>query len=128
MRAVILAAALSALAAPATADLRDEAEIRERLLIVGEAEALVKGCGPIRERRAVGIQYLWGIARMALARGYTRAEIEAYVEDDAEKERLRAIAQERVAAKGGTPGDEAALCRLAQAEIAAGSSVGRLLR
>ena len=128
MRPVVLAIALSTLAMPAAADLRDEADIRERLLIVGEAEALVRGCGAVRERRAVGIQYLWGIARMALAKGYTRAEIEAYVEDDAEKDRLRAIARERVAAKGGTPGDEAALCRLAQAEIAAGSPVGRLLR
>ena len=128
MRALMLAIALSVPAAPAFADLRDEADIRERILVVGEAEALVKGCGPVKERRAVGLQYLWATARMALAKGYSRAEIEAYVEDDAEKERLRAIARERVAAKGAVKGDEASHCRLARAEMASGSAVGQLLR
>ena len=128
MRIIVVAAVLSALAAPAFADLRSEADIRERILVVGEAEALVKGCDAVKERRAVGIQYLIATARMALAKGYSRAEIEAYVEDDAEKERLRAIARERVAAKGAVKGDEASHCRLARAEIASGSAVGRLLR
>ena len=128
MRTIALAAALCALTTPALADLSGEADIRERLLVVGEAEALVKGCGPVRERRAAGIQYLWATANMALARGYSRAEIEAYVEDDSEKERLRAIARQRVAAKGAVAGDEASHCRLAQVEMARGSAVGRLLR
>ena len=128
MRVPMLAAILCLTTTPALADIRNEADIRERILVVGEAEALVKGCSRVKERRMVGIQFLMATARMAMAKGYSRAEIEAYVEDDAEKERLRAIARDRVAAKGAVRGDEASHCRLARAEMARGSDVGRLLR
>ena len=128
MRTLIAAALVVVAAGPALAALKDEADIRERLLVVGEAEELDKRCGAVDGRRMAGLQFLIGTARLAQSKGYSRAAIEAYVEDDAEKERLRAVARARLAAKGAVGGDEASYCRIARAEIAGGSAIGRLLR
>ena len=127
-RRMIGVALVALAAAPALAALKDEPDIRERILTVGEAEELSKRCGSVDARRAVGLSYLIATARMAMAKGYSRSEIEAYVENDAEKERLRGIVRERLAAKGAVRGDEASHCRIARAEIARRSEIGRMLR
>ena len=128
MRKIVATALLGLIAVPATAALKDETDIRDRILIVGQAEELSKHCGSVDARRAAGLSFLISTARMAMAKGYSRSEIEAYVENDAEKERLRGIARQQLAAKGVLPGDEASHCRVARAEIAGGTAVGRLLR
>lgn len=129
MRPRALCAALALLAGgPAAAALPDERAVTERLLVIGIADQLRKECGGVEARMLRAYAHLRETAGIALSLGYDRATIEAYVEDRAHKERLRAVARDRLAARGAAPGDEAAHCRLARAEISAGSAVGRLLR
>ena len=129
MRHLILSGLLAALLTPATAaaGLRDERAITEGLIVVGMAKEIGDLCPAIAPRKLRGINYLWSLAREAQGLGYSRAEIEAFVEDDAEKDRLEAIARERLAAKGARPGDAEAHCAVGRAEIAAGSAIGRFL-
>lgn len=130
MRRGLLAAAIAAAmsGAPAAAGLADEPRVTEPLVIVGMADQLRKTCGSVDARMVRAYTYLRGIARVALDLGYDRATIEAYIEDRGQKARLRAVAAERLAARGVRAGDEAAHCRLAREEIAADTAVGRLLR
>lgn len=128
MRAAALLCAALAAPVPAAAGLRDERQVTERLLVIGVADALRKECGSVQARTLRALSYLRGIAGVAMDLGYSRAEIEAYIGDDAEKKRLRAVARGRLAARGAAPGDEAAHCRIARGEIADGTAVGWLLR
>ena len=123
-----LAALIALLAAPAAADIADEPDITARLLIAGEVDILRRQCPEVEARRVQGTAYLMGIANLAMSKGYSRAEIEAYVENEAEEARLRKIVRQRLRAKGARRGDVAAHCAVARAEMAAGTQVGRLLR
>jgi len=60
--------------------------------------------------------------------GFSNAEISAYTDDRQEKDRLEAIARERLAAMGATPGDVASHCAVGKAEMAKASAIGTLLR
>lgn len=126
-RALLLAAAL-ATPLPAAAALSDEREVTERLLVIGVADQLRKECGSVDARMVRAYAYLRQAAQVALDLGYDRPTIEAYVEDREEKARLRAIAADRLAARGARKGDEAAHCALARDEIARGTAVGWLLK
>ncbi len=129
-RGAALAAAVAGSLAggPAAAALADEPRVTEALVVVGMADQLRKTCGSVDARMVRAYTYLRGIARVALDLGYDRDTIEDYIEDRGHKDRLRAIAADRLAARGARRGDEAAHCRIAREEIAAGSAVGRLLR
>ena len=126
----VIAIALAALAAlPAAARTpSDVPEVVERLLVVGMADELRDECGDVSARMIRAVTYLRGTAQAALDAGFSRAEVEAYVEDDAEKARLQAIASDRLRALGAVPGDEASYCAVARAQIAEGTAVGYLLR
>lgn len=102
--------------------------ITEGIVAAGIAQEIADRCGPIETRRLAGISFLLGLQSHARSLGFSRAEIDAYVDDDAEKDRLEAIARERLAAMGAVPGDEASHCAVGGAEMAAGTQVGALLR
>lgn len=129
MRFLIPLALAAAMAMPAAARTpSDVPEVVERLLIVGMADELRESCGDVSARMIRALTFLRGTAQVALDAGFTRAEVEAYVEDDAEKARLQAIASERLRTLGAVPGDEASFCAVARREIDAATPVGRLLR
>ena len=129
MRPMIAAATAALLALPAAARTpSDVPEVVERLLVVGMADELREECSDVSARMIRAIAYLRGTAQVALDAGFTRAEVEAYVEDDAEKARLQSIASDRLRALGAVPGDEATYCAVARAQIEQGTAVGALLR
>ena len=80
---------------------------------------------PVDTPRAA--QLLPGIGD-ATALGYSRGEIRDYVFDEAEQDRVRAIADDRLAARGASPTMMEGYCTVGREEIAAGSAIGRLLR
>ena len=125
MRLIALLAAL--LAAPASAALKDERAISEGLIVIGIAYEISEVCPEIDARRLRGLNALLSLRNAARRMGYSNAEIEAYIDDDAEKDRLEAIARDRLARLGARRGDVAAHCTVGRAEVAKGSSIGRLL-
>ncbi len=58
---------------------------------------------------------------------YSEAEIRAFIDDPAEKARMRDEARAYLAGHGVTRGDAESYCRLGRAEIAAGSRIGQLI-
>lgn len=134
MRQTLAAAALAAmtlaLGQPALAlgPLKDVEHVREGIIDVGIAYEISERCDDLRPRIFAGLGFLNGLKDHARGLGYSNAEIDAYINDGAEKKRLEGIARERLAAMGATPGDAASHCTVGRAEIAAGSRIGSLLR
>ena len=129
---ILAAAAVAAagLAAPSSAQtpLKDVAEIRDGIIHVGMAYEISEKCGDIDARLFRGIGFLNSLKRRARALGYSEAEIDAYVNDEAEKDRLEGIARGLLADLGVVSGDEASYCAVGRAQIAANTRVGWLLR
>ncbi|WP_296424939.1 DUF5333 domain-containing protein [Yoonia sp.] len=120
---IALAGSLSAQTA-----LKDVPYVRDGLIDVGMAIEISDKCSSIRARTFRGIGFLQSLKNHASALGYSDAEIEAYVDDGAEKRRLEAIAREKLAALGAVANDESSYCAVGRAQIAQGTQVGRLLR
>ena len=134
MRFVMILTVLSCLgfgaaaAADARPGLSSEDDINAGLLAVGIADEIRKNCDSIQGRVFKALIYMKGLERMARARGYSGAEIDAYVDSDEEEARLRRKGEAYLAAKGVDPSRPDTFCALGQAEIANGSSIGIFLK
>jgi hypothetical protein len=120
----LLGGALQAQEKPA---LRDVPALDNGLFTLGLADQIRKTCPTISARMFVALGAYSDLRQTAKDMGYTRAEVEAHLDSDAEKDRLRARARSYFEEKGLRP-DPAGHCALGKMEIAAGSDVGRLLR
>ncbi|MEM8538216.1 MAG: DUF5333 domain-containing protein [Pseudomonadota bacterium] len=114
--------------AHAQTPLKDVAKIRDGIIFTGMAYELSEQCDSLRARLFRGINYLQSLRDHARDLGYSEAEIEAYINDDDEKDRLEAIARQQLALLGVVEGDEASYCAAGRAQIAANTRVGWLLR
>lgn len=121
---------LSLMAAPLSAKppLRDVPEIDDALLDLGIADRIRKECPDISARMIRAITFVRGLEKKALGLGYSKAEIEAYTDSDAEKTRMRARGADFFEAKGVDTSDPQSYCALGNAEIQKGSRIGSLLR
>lgn len=126
--ALVTAFAVIAGGTAARSELRNEPAIREGLIAAGIAYEIGRVCGPIEVRMLRGVAYLQSIETEARTLGYSRDEIAAYTGDSAEKDRLEALARQRLRDMGAIEGQPQSYCTVGRAEIAAGSTVGRLLR
>lgn len=108
--------------------LKDVAHVREGIIAIGMAVEISDKCGSISPRTLRGINTLRGLQKHARDLGYSQAQIDAYVDDRAEKRRLEGIARERLADMGVVAGQESTYCAVGRAQISAGTAVGRLLR
>ena len=130
--ATLMAAAVALLASVAVAQadkppLREVKELDEGLYKVGLAHEIRKACPTISARLFKGVAELRRLYERAEDLGYSRAQIEAHVDSDAEKDRLRARAAKEMQARGFSQ-DAQGYCALGKAEIAAKTDVGALLR
>ena len=120
---VTLAGGLSAQTA-----LKDQPSVRDGIIYVGMAYEISQKCDSISARTFRGIGYLQSLKNQARDLGYSDAEIDAYVNDRAEKKRLEGIARDQLAALGVVSDDAASYCAVGRAQIAEGTRVGWLLR
>ena len=125
---LILTLALTAQSALALGPLKDVATVRDGIIAVGMAYEIGDKCGSIEARYLRGLGYLNELKATAASLGYSDAEIDAYIDDGAEKDRLEGLARQQLADLGAVPGDEASYCAVGAAQIAAGTAVGQLLR
>ena len=124
---LILAALL---AAPALANppLREVAEIDDALLDLGIADRIRKNCPTIEARMIKAVSYVWNLKSQAKDLGYSEGEIEAYIDSDAEKDRMRAKAAKFFRARGVDTSDPQSYCALGLQEIQKSSRIGSLLK
>jgi Family of unknown function (DUF5333) len=64
----------------------------------------------------------------ALDQGYSRDEVEAFIKNKDQKNRLKAEAAAYLAEAGAVEGDPESYCKVGRDEIAKGSLIGELLR
>ncbi|MGL5010626.1 MAG: DUF5333 domain-containing protein [Paracoccaceae bacterium] len=127
MKKAFILALMMGVATPALAlpPLSENAYINDRLIQARVADRIRKECGDIAARFAYAYSQARALKQYALDQGYSEAEIEAFLDSDADKTRVKAAAEAYLAANGAT--DEAGFCALGRQEIAAGSIAGSLI-
>jgi hypothetical protein len=127
MKKLMIFALALGLATPALAlpPLSENTYINDRLIQARVADRIRKECGSIAARFAYAYSQARALKRYALDQGYSEAEIEAFLDSKADKDRVKAAAEAYLLANGAT--DEAGFCALGRAEIAAGSVAGSLI-
>mgnify|MGYP003134188608 CR=1 FL=1 len=127
---ITAAVGMALLAAPVAAKppLRDVPAIDDALLDLGIADRIRKNCPDISARMLTAIGYLYGLKDKARDLGYSDAEIEAYVDSDAEKARMKARGAAFFKARGVDTSDPQSYCALGRAEIQKSSRIGSLLK
>lgn len=126
--AVVCASVGAATSLSAQTALKDVAEIRDGIIHVGMAYEISEQCDDISARTWRGLTFLQSLKNRASALGYSDAEIDAYVDDRAEKRRLEGVAREQLAMLGAVEGAPMSYCAVGAAQIAAKTRVGWLLR
>ncbi|MEM9581113.1 MAG: DUF5333 domain-containing protein [Pseudomonadota bacterium] len=127
--ASIFAASLVA-AGPAAAKpgLAKEKAINDQLFPFALAFEIQKKCSDIQPRMLRALSYRNSLFSAARARGYSNAEIDAYIDNKAAQQRMRERGNAYLARYNASLSDRPALCRAGRQEIKNNSQIGRLLR
>lgn len=126
--ALSLALSAGSVAATANPGLRYETDINNGLFAVVVADKIRRECNTISARFFRARAYLKGLKKMALERGYSKDEIDAYINDEAEKDRMDERRNRYFDARGASRHNAQSLCDLGHEEIANKSQIGLLLR
>ncbi|EEE37271.1 hypothetical protein RKLH11_1107 [Rhodobacteraceae bacterium KLH11] len=120
------------MAVPAIAEakppLRDVKEIDNELYYIAIANEISEYCPSISGRRLKAIGVMWGLRSKANEMGYSDTEIRAYVDSDAEKDRMRAKGEAYLAQNGVSYDKPKTFCTLGRKEIDRNSAIGVYLR
>jgi len=114
--------------AEAKPPLRDVKEIDDELYYIAIANEISEYCPSISGRRLKAINVMWGLRSQANKLGYSDSEIRAYVDSDAEKDRMRAKGEAYLAANGVSYDNPGSFCTLGRKEIERNSAIGVYLR
>lgn len=125
--AILLALGLLAVPALALEPLSQEKYINDRLISARIADRVRRECPSINAR----IVYAWSQARAlkryAEKKGYSSAQIDAFLDSKQDKARIYSVAEDYLDRKGARKGDARSFCRIGQNEIASNSVAGSLL-
>jgi hypothetical protein len=124
----LVALSLATGAGAARADLANERDINAGLLAVAVAEKIQRECGDISGKLWAARSYAKQLKDMAKKRGYGDAQIDAYINDKAEKAKMRERRNAYFKSKGASNLDAASLCRLGREEIKNRSHIGSFLK
>ncbi len=124
----VLAFAATAAAAEAAVPLNQEPHINESLIAVAVGNAIRKTCPGISARMMVVFSKGRELQTYAYEKGYSKDEVEAFLDDDTEKARVKGLAADYMSANGVVESDVETYCALGRAEIAKDSLIGSLLR
>ncbi|MBR9763713.1 MAG: DUF5333 domain-containing protein [Rhodobacteraceae bacterium] len=130
--ALVALALTAATASQANTDsrppLREVSEIDGPLFSVALAIEISDRCDRIDPRNVKGFFLLNQLNGRARDLGYSKDEIDAYVNSPEEKARMRARGEAYVKSQGLDPENPADLCSLGKSEIARNSQIGALLK
>lgn len=127
--AAIAASTMTLMALPAVAlePLSQERYINDRLIAARIADRIRRECSSIDGRLIYAFQQARALKKYAQDKGYSDAKIDAFLDSDADKERIYAVAEDYIARNGAKAGDEESYCRLGRDEIAKKTVTGSLL-
>jgi hypothetical protein len=126
---LVLSLVIGASAATASAgSLAREADINQGLFYVAVADKIRRECGRITPRFFAARAYLANLKENAAKRGYSEAEIDAYLDDRVEKAKMRERRDAYFVANGASPKNSQSLCNLGLREIENESQIGKLLK
>lgn len=127
--ATALIAALWAGAAPAQTlePLSQEKYINDRLIAARVADRVRRECPSIDARMVKAWNEARALKRYAENKGYSAAQIDAFLDSRTEKDRIYGIAERYLTQNGARKGDAESFCRIGRAEIAGNSVAGSLL-
>lgn len=123
-----LLATIGAARADQYAALRADPEIENGVLIVAIGDIIRDNCPNIEDRRGRSIPFLVGLVRRAQSLGYSRSEVEAYVDNADERDRVEARARQWMVQEGADLETPETICALARAQISEQTAIGRLIR
>lgn len=123
-----LVACLVSGGALAKPSLRDVEPVESGLLAISVADKIRRECSQISGRLLKARGELYQLYEVARSRGFTDAEIEAYVNAESEKQRMRAKRDAYLAGVGVVKSDPETYCAAGRAEIRSESRIGALLR
>lgn len=124
----LMAALMPAMAAQALPPINQDEYINKTLLQGFIADQIADTCPTIEPRNIRALTELNRLKNYALSKGYSAAEIRAFVTSKTEKARGKEEAATWLMAKGAEPGNVESYCRIGEAEIARKSLIGTLLR
>jgi len=127
---LLFALAVSADAAGASAGtgIADDQEINHGLFVIAVADKIRTDCDGIDARLWTAYRFIEKLKSTARARGYTRAEVEAYLDDTQAKMRMNTLRNAYFAEHGAGDLVPERLCVLGRDEIARKSEIGHLLQ
>ena len=126
--ALVLAASATAAAGSSKTGLAEETYINNGLFVISVANKIRKSCNAIVARKVKALNFIFHLRDVAMERGYTRAEIEAHIESEEEKQKMRERRNAYFTSKGANVEDSESLCEVGREEIARKSPAGKLLR
>lgn len=129
-RIPLVAATLAMLATtPALAlePLAQEKYINDRLVAARVADRVRRECPSLDGRMVYAFTQARALQRYALNKGYSKDQIEAFLDSKPDRQRIYAQAEAYLAQGGARAGDAESFCRVGRAEMAAGSVAGSLL-
>ncbi|MEM1429967.1 MAG: DUF5333 domain-containing protein [Pseudomonadota bacterium] len=115
-------------AAEARPALRHNDPINDQLFIAAVGDQIRKNCPSISARMGLVYRKARALYHYALDQGYTRGEISDYLESKEDNRLMKNRANTYLAERGVQKGNAASYCRAGNAEIAANSPIGELLR
>lgn len=119
---------LTMLATTASANPSDVSRVTEGLIAVGMAFELSEQCDSVSARKVRGLNFLFGLKSHLQELGYSNREIDAYIDNRVEKDRLEAIARQRLETLGVRTDQPATYCSVARDQMAQGTLAGSFLR
>lgn len=125
--ATILTATTLAGSAAALEPLSSEKYINDRLIAARIADRIRKECPTIDGRLVFAYQQARALQRYALDKGYSKDQIDAFLDSKPDKQRIYGVAEDYMVRKGVTKGDAESYCRLGRAEIEGRTVTGSLL-
>jgi len=131
LKTLIAACALTlsaALPAAAQSGLAGETAINNKLFVFAMANEIRKACDDISPRMFRALNFRNALYADARAKGYSDAQIDAYIDNKAEQNKMRARGNQYLAQFGASLSDKPALCRVGRSEIQKRSQIGSLLR
>lgn len=105
-----------------------EAYVNKQLVAGRVADRIRKECPSISANMVRAFAAAQSLKSYARRQGYSQAQIDAFLKDRSQRQRIYAEAETYMAARGVRPNDVQSFCKLGLAEIDAGSIAGGLIR
>lgn len=128
-RLTFAALAVLTLGVPAAAQvpLSQESHVNDSLIQARVADMLRRGCPGIDARMVRAFSEARKLKRYALDKGYSETEIDAFLDNREQRQRIYREADRYMVANGVVNGEPETFCRLGREEIARKSIAGSLL-